>query len=100
MFRSQTSGRAKNDKLPEAVQFAREVAEYINSRYKPVSVQVYCEVVEDFSNIYWYSDYKDLATIENFRARLRLDQGYWAMVFKGIEYFVERSFRETLMSTT
>jgi len=99
MFRFQTSGQAKNDKLPEAIQFAKEVAEYINSKYPPVSVQVYSEVVEDFNNIYWSSDYKDLAAIENFRAQLRLDPGYWAIVFKGMEYFTERSFHDTLMSS-
>jgi hypothetical protein len=99
MFRFQTSGQAKNDKLGEAILFAREVAEYINNKYPVASVQVYSEVFEDFNNVYWYSDYEDLATIERFRSQLRSDQGYWAIVFKGMEYFTEKSFRDTLMSS-
>ena len=99
MFRFLTFGQAKNDKQVEAIQFAKEVADYINSKYKPVSVQVYSEVFEDLNNIYWYSDYKEfIATIERLRAQLRSDKGYWAIVFKGMDYFMERSFHETLMS--
>jgi hypothetical protein len=99
MFRLQTSGRARNDKVDEAKRFAREIAEYVNTKYPPVSVQVYSEVFENSSNIYWYSDYKDLATIQNFRAQLRSDQGYWARVFEGMDYFIGRNFRETLMGS-
>jgi hypothetical protein len=97
MFRYQTSGRAKNDKLPEAIQFAKEVAQYINGRYPSFSVHVYSEIVEDFNNIYWCSDQEDIATIEKFRAQLRSDQGYWSMVFNAMEYFTEGSFHDTLM---
>jgi hypothetical protein len=99
MFRLQTSGRAKNDKLPEAKQFAMEIADYINRKYQSVSVQVYSEIFEDFNNIYWYSDYKDLAAVRNFRVQLRSDQGYWALVFQGMDFFIERNFRETLMDS-
>ena len=99
MFRFQTSGRAKDDKVPEAIQFAKEVAKYINSKYPPVSVQVYSEVVEDSNNIHWYLDYKDPRAIENFRGQLRRDQGYWAIIFKGMDYFIEKSFHDTLMSS-
>ncbi len=66
MFRFLTFGQAKNDKQVEAIQFAKEVADYINSKYKPVSVQVYSEVFEDLNNIYWYSDYKDLQRLRDF----------------------------------
>ncbi len=99
MFRSQMSGQAKSDKLDEAIQFAKEVTEYINSKYAPLSIQAYSGIVDDDNTIYWYSDYKDLSTIESFRAKLRSDQEYWALVFKGLDCFVERSFHETLMST-
>jgi hypothetical protein len=56
MIRFQTSGRAKNDKLPQATRFAKELADCIINNYSPVSVQVYSEVSEDCDNIYWYSD--------------------------------------------
>jgi len=99
MIRFWRSGQTKNGKLLDGVRFAKEVAEYINAKYAPVSVQVYTELFGDLNTIYWYADYQDLATIESINARLLADQGYWAIVSKGTEWFIEGSFHDTLISS-
>ncbi len=97
MFRFQRSARAKVGKALEAVQFAKEVAEYINTKYAPASVQAYTEQFGDINTIYWYVDYKDLATIEGINTQLLADQGYWAIVNKAADLFIEGSLHDTLM---
>jgi len=99
MIRFQRSARARGSKVLEAIQFAKEVAEYLNTKYAPVSVQVYTELFGDVNTIYWYSDYKDLATIEGINAQILTDQGYWAIVSKATDLFIEGSLHDTLMSS-
>ena len=99
MFRFQRSGRTKNGKLLEGVRFAKEVAEYINTKYGPGLIHVYTEAFGELNTIYWYADYENLATIESINMQLLADQGYWAIVNKGTEWFIEGSFHDTLMSS-
>ena len=97
MVRFQRTARAKGGKFPEAMQFAKEVAGYLNDKYAPVTIQVYSELFGDVNTIYWYADYKDLATIEGINARLLADQGYWAILNKAADLFIEGSVHDTLM---
>ena len=99
MFRFQRSGRVKNDKMLEATKWAKEITEYINTKYSQVSLQAYSEMFCDLHTITWYADYKDLATLESVFTQLKSDEGYWAIVIKGLEWFIEGSFRDTLMSS-
>ncbi len=99
MVRFQRVGRAKNDKFLEAIQWAKEVSEYINTKYSPVSIQVYAEMLGDLHTIYWHGDYKDFAAVESILAQLMSDQGYWAIVNKGVGWFIEGSFHDTLMGS-
>ncbi len=97
MVRFQRTARAKGGKFLEAMQFAKEVAGYLNDKYAPVSIQVYSELFGDVNTIYWYVDYKDLATIEGINAQLLADQGYWAIVNKATDLFIEGSVHDALM---
>ena len=80
-----------------AVKWAKEIAEYLNTKYAAVSCQVYTEVLGDLRVIYWYADYKDLATVESVLTQIMSDQGYWALVNKGVEFFIDGSFKDKLM---
>ncbi len=99
MFRFQRSGRTKNGRTPEAIMWAKEIADYLNAKYSQVSLQVYTQFFGDFHTIYWYADFKDLATWESFVVQAMSDQGYWAIVNKGTELFIEGGFNDTLMSS-
>ena len=99
MFRFHRIARASRGKLPEALQWAKEVAGYINTKYSPVSVQAYSELFGDVGTVHWYADYEDLATIERINARLLTDQGYWAMLNKAADLFIEGSGHDTLIQS-
>ena len=97
MYRFQRTARARGGKAMEAVQFAKEVAGYINAKYAPVSLQVYTELFGDVNTIYWYAEYKDLASLETIIGQLNADQEYWAILGKAADLFVEGSLHDTLM---
>jgi len=97
MLRFKRIGRLKNGRTPEGIKWAKEIAEYLKANYSQASFQVYIELFGDVNAIYWYADVKDLAAWDSFLAQLMPDQGYWAMVNKGMELFIEGSFKDTLM---
>ena len=99
MFRFHRIARVSRGKFQEAVQWAKEVAGYINTKYAPVSVQAYAELFGDVGMVHWYADYEDLATIEKFNAQLLADQGYWAVLNKGADLFIEGSLHDTLIQS-
>lgn len=99
MIRHQRSGRAKVGKAMEVIQFAKEVADFVNTKYAPVSVQVYSELFGELNTIYWQTDYDDLATLEDIHAKLMADRDYLAIVSKGSDIFIEGSLHDTLMKS-
>lgn len=99
MFRFHRTARVSRGKLAEGVQWAKEVAGYINSKYAPVSVQAYTELFGDVGTIHWYADYEDLASTERLNAQLLADQGYWALLNKAADLFIEGSVHDTLVQS-
>ena len=99
MIRHQRSGRAKAGKAWEVIQFAKEVADFVNTKYAPVSVQVYSELFGDLNTIYWQTDYADLATLEEIHAKLTSDPDYLAIVSKGSDMFIEGTLHDKLMKS-
>jgi hypothetical protein len=97
MIRHQRSGQAKVGKHLEVIQFAKEVADYVNTKYAPVSVQVYSELFGVLNTIYWHTDYNDLASLEDLNAQLIADPGYLAIVSKASDIFIDGSLHDTLM---
>ena len=99
MFRFHRIARVGRGNFQAAIQFAKEVAEHINTRYPPVSVQTFLELFGDYGTIHWYADYEDLASIEKFNAQLLMDQEYWAILNKATDLFIEGSVRDTLIQS-
>ncbi|MGA3115026.1 MAG: DUF6039 family protein [Syntrophobacteraceae bacterium] len=99
MVRYQRSARAKYGKFPEAVQLSKAMTEYINTKCSPLSLQAYATVFGDVGTLYWYVDLKDFASYESLQRQVRSDQGYWAILNKGAELFIEGSYHDTLMSS-
>jgi len=97
MIRHQRSGRAKIGKAWDVIQFAKEIAAFINTKYAPVSVQVYNEIFGDLNTIYWQTDYDSLASLEEFHTKLTADPDYQAIVSKGSDIFIEGTLQDKLM---
>ena len=99
MFRFHRTARVSRGKFPEGIQWAKEVTEYINTKYAPASLQAYAELFGDVGTVHWYADYEDLATIEKLNAQLLADQGYWALLSKAADSFIEGSAHDTLIQS-
>jgi hypothetical protein len=99
MFRWHRTAQASRGKFLEAPKFAKEVTDYLNTKYAPLSVQAYTELFGDGGRIHWYVDYADLATIEKLNAQILTDPGYWAILTKSADAFIEGSVHDTLMQS-
>lgn len=99
MIRHQRSGRAKAGKAWDVVQFAKEIADFVNTKYAPVSVQVYSELFGDLNTIYWQTDYDDLATLEEINSKLTSDPDYQVIARKGSDIFIEGTLQDKLLKS-
>lgn len=100
MVRLFRKARAHSDKFPQALQWSKEVAEYLNANYQGFSIQVFLESFGDMNTIYWFSDFENLAEIETFNARLMADQQYWERLSQIGDLFVDTSGEDTLLFGT
>ena len=88
MVRWVRTGRAKAGKMSQAVQWAKEIAEYINKKYG-VTVSAFADVFGEIDTIRWYVDYANLDAIEKLRSELILDRDYLKKVSPVAELFIE-----------
>ncbi len=79
----------------QAVQWAKEVAEYAK-KYK-AQVSVYIDSFGEFGTIRWFCDFADLAEAEKVGKQLQSDQEYLVKFRKGAEYLIPRSTFDTVM---
>ena len=91
------TARISDGMIQQAYQFAKEITEYLNSKYTQISVQVYVEAFGAVGTIHWFVDYKDLATVERTTGQLFSDQGYLAILGKAPGLFIEGSVHDTLL---
>jgi hypothetical protein len=98
MLRFERIGRLRNGRNPEGIMWAKEITEYLKANYSQASFQTYMEVFGDVHAICWHADLKDFAAWDGFLAKLMTDQQYWTIVKKGMEFFIDGSFKDRLMS--
>lgn len=96
MIRWTRSARIVPDKYLQAVQWAKEISEFINKRYK-TQVSVYVDSFGEFGTIRWFCDYADLAALENHQKQILADQEYLPKVIKGAELLVPGSVFDIVM---
>jgi len=89
--------KVKGGKMREAVQFAKEIAEYDNNVLPNSKSRVYMEVFGEGGKIYWVVQKVDLATIQSNQKKLRADPGRRAILMKAAGLFIEGSLHDTLM---
>ena len=98
MLRFHRSARtAVGARFPEAVQWAKEVTEYINSKYPEATLLAFAEQYGAVGTIHWYVDYEDIATLDRVGSQILTDEGYWAILGKAADLFIEGSTKDTLM---
>jgi hypothetical protein len=51
------------------------------------------------NNIYWYADVEDLAVLDRWQKQIGTDPGYRELRRKAIDFFVQDSVQDTVMSS-
>ncbi|MBW8011739.1 MAG: hypothetical protein FVQ83_10945 [Chloroflexi bacterium] len=49
--------------------------------------------------IHWYADYEDVATLDRVGGQLSSDEGYYALLGKATDLFIQGSTKDTLMAS-
>jgi hypothetical protein len=88
---------AESGKGREAMQWAREAAEWINARQPGANVQVFREVFGNAGTIYWVGDGDDVATLERRTTERDADPEWRALLERSAGLFVPGSLRDTLL---
>ena len=96
MVRWTRSARIVPGKYLGAVQWAKEVAEYVNTKYK-TQVSVYMDYFGEYGTIRWFCDYPDLAAFEKLANQLITDQEYIGKLKSGTGLLTPGSAFDTVM---
>jgi hypothetical protein len=99
MVRFERSARVARGKLLEARQWAQEVTDYANKNHPEGKLQVFSERFGNIGRVSWQADFEDLAALDRYQKSFDTDQGYWALLNKGTELFVEDSVRDNVYET-
>ena len=102
MIRLQWTGRISRGKNRDATQWAREVADYLRSKYpKILEIAAFEEHFGNVNTIHIFSDYADLATLEAVEAQYPSDAGFQALFKESNEegLFIEGSIHGTLVKS-
>jgi len=99
MFRFERSAQVARGKLREARKWAQEVTDYANSNHPQGKLQVFSERFGDIGKVSWQADFDNLAALDQYQVSFETDQGYWNLVNKSTELFMEGSFHDTVYET-
>jgi hypothetical protein len=99
MIRFQRS--AQTIKLfPEAVAWAKGVAEFVNSKNPDVKLEVFTSRFGPVTTIYWMADLEDLAALDRWQTTIMPDGEYWKKVADAYDVLAPGSIVDTVMMST
>ena len=99
MIRFQRSIRTARGKGLEATQWAKEITEYINGQRPDAKLQVFSPRFGDINSILWQVDLDDLAALDQYQQFLNTNEGYWALIQKSYDLFMEGSVDDTVLES-
>ncbi len=98
MIRFTRSARIVRGKFPQAMQFAKEITEFLNKKYK-IQMSVYMDSFGEVGTVRWFADYADLAAMEKLGNQILVDQEYWQKINQSTELFMQGSLYDTVMQS-
>lgn len=98
MIRFQRSIRPRNGKNIEAVAWAKEVADYLNTHYTVGQIEVYTERFGNMGAIYWVMDFRDLAALDALSQQLRKDDAYASLIRRGDPLTADGTVHDILLT--
>jgi hypothetical protein len=99
MIRYVRSARSIYGRGGEAIQWATEVAGYVNTQYPEVKLTVFTVRFGSMNDIYWYADLEDLAALDRWQKQIAEDRGYRDLRRKAVDLFVQDSVQDRVLSS-
>lgn len=102
MIRLQWTARISRGKNQGAIQWAKQVAEHLKSKYPGIlAMAAYEEHFGNVNTIHIFSDYESLATLEAVEAQYSSDEAFQALFNKSNEagFFIQDSIHGTLVKS-
>lgn len=92
MIKWTRSIKARDGKFHEALDWAKEIAEHVNSLGPAHPVQVYVPKFGDLNSIIWAWDFEDLAAMEAFQKKYEADEGFQERLKQSSELFTASTY--------
>jgi len=99
MIRFQRSIHTTRNKNLEAIQWAKEIADYVNGKQPNYKVQAFSLRFGDINTIVWQADFEDLAALDKYQQFFGADKGYWEVVSKAEGLFSGDETIDTIFET-
>jgi hypothetical protein len=98
MIRFQRSAQTRK-LTPEVVPWAKQVAEYINSKYPEGKLEVFTQRFGLVNTVYWIADFNDLAALDSWQSKIIADADYWKTIANAFDVLIEATIVDTVMAS-
>ena len=98
MLREHGRAQIKDGMTMEALQNAKEVAEYSNKKWPSLSARVYIAKSGEVTTIHWFADYEDLTSYKRINEQMSKDKKWTTMWQQGMAFIVEGTIQQTLLT--
>jgi len=98
MIRFTRSARIVPGKFPHAIQWAKEITEFANKKYR-IQMTLYVDCFGEVGTIRWFADYPDLAAVEKVRNQILPDHEYWKKFNQSTELLIQGSLIDMVMQS-
>ena len=99
MIRWQRSIRSAGARNLEAVQWAKEVTDYVNGKQPNYKLQAFSSRFGDVNMLVWQVDFEDLATLDKYQQFFGTDPDYWELIKKATDLFIEGTTNDTVFES-
>jgi len=96
MIRFQRSIRVARGRNLEAIQWAKQVVEYLNSKQPNYKVQAFLSRFGNLGTVVWQVDFEDLAALDKYEQFFDKDPGYAELLKKSFELFIEATVYDSV----
>ena len=87
----------RGGKEAEAIQQAKAIAAFVNTRFPSANVHVFSEVFGHPGTLYWLAEVENAGAMESLDTQLGTDPAWPALLRQGDGLFVDGSLHDTLL---
>lgn len=99
MIRYIRSIRSIRGKGGEAINYALQIAEYLNAKYPEIQISVFTSRFGPINDIYWYADAEDLSTLDRWQKQVGADPDYRKLRQGAADLFIQDSGNDKVLSS-